>query len=130
MPPPEPIVAEFLAEALLLSLGGCLMGTTAGFLAGSAGCLLLGRAYSFPVRLFLICLLSSLLTGALFGAYPAKKAAALPPGGRLAPDVVDSFYFSGILKEKPFRRDLMDAIFHRISVRKYQQRPMKPEKLR
>ena len=24
----------------------------------------------------------------------------------------------------------MDAIFHRISVRKYQQRPMKPEKLR
>lgn len=24
----------------------------------------------------------------------------------------------------------MDAIFHRISVRKYQQRPMEPEKLR
>ena len=24
----------------------------------------------------------------------------------------------------------MDAIFHQISVRKYQQRPMKPEKLR
>ncbi len=24
----------------------------------------------------------------------------------------------------------MDAIFHRISVRKYQQRPVKPEKLR
>jgi nitroreductase len=39
-------------------------------------------------------------------------------------------YFSDILKEKPFRRDLMDAIFHRISVWKYQQRPMKPEKLR
>ena len=80
---PGAIVAEFLAEALLLSLGGCLMGTTAGFLAGSAGCLLLGRAYSFPVRLFLICLLSSLLTGALFGAYPAKKAAALPPADAL-----------------------------------------------
>ena len=73
------IVGEFLLEAVLLSGIGAVFGIGAGALAGWAGCLALGVGYSFPLKLAGICLACALLTGGIFGAYPAQKAAALRP---------------------------------------------------
>lgn len=73
------IVWEFLLEAVLLSLAGGLAGIAAGAAAGWAGCLALGMAYRFPAGLALTCGIASLLAGAVFGAYPARRAAKLKP---------------------------------------------------
>ena len=64
---------------VLLSLAGGLAGIAAGAAAGWAGCLALGMAYRFPAGLALTCGIASLLAGAVFGAYPARRAAKLKP---------------------------------------------------
>ncbi|MGI5855372.1 MAG: ABC transporter permease [Candidatus Merdivicinus sp.] len=73
------IVREFLLEAGFLSLLGSIAGTGAGILAGWLGCLLMGIPYSVRPGLIAACIGCALLTGMIFGAYPAKKAAALRP---------------------------------------------------
>lgn len=73
------IVREFLLEAGFLSLLGSIAGTGAGIFAGWLGCLLMGIAYSVRPALIAACIGCALLTGMVFGAYPAKKAAALRP---------------------------------------------------
>ena len=73
------IVAEFLLESVFLSLAG----SAAGILIGTAGCwaagTILGTGISIQPELIWLCLGSALLTGAVFGAYPAKRAAELRP---------------------------------------------------
>ena len=73
------IVREFLLEAGFLSLLGSIAGTGAGILAGWLGCLLMGIPYAVQPGLIAACIGCALLTGMIFGAYPAKKAAALRP---------------------------------------------------
>ncbi len=76
---PAVIVREFLLEAGLLALLGSAAGIGAGVLTGWLGCLLLGIRYRVRPELLAVCTACALLTGMLFGAYPAKKAAALRP---------------------------------------------------
>ncbi|SRR6056297_17959 len=78
------ILNQFLVESVLLTtIGGSIgiflgFGFTllASFIAYYFGA---GWAITFPVGGFLIALLVSILTGLIFGIYPAKKASQLDP---------------------------------------------------
>jgi putative ABC transport system permease protein len=76
---PKAIQQQFLAEAMLLSLGGGLI----GIVLGIAGALLVGHFGALPVRLNLqvigMATGFSVATGLFFGFYPARKAAQLDP---------------------------------------------------
>jgi len=77
---PSDIRRQFLAEAMLLSLGGGLL----GIMIGIAGALLVGQFNSeLPVELNgkVIALAAgfSIATGLFFGYYPARKASQLDP---------------------------------------------------
>lgn len=77
--PSATIVAEFLLEAAFLSVAGSAAGILVGIAVGWCGSLLTGLPYQLPVQLMGICILSALLTGLLFGAYPARRASMLRP---------------------------------------------------
>ena len=76
---PRDIQRQFLAEAMLISFGGGLIGT----LIGIIGALLAGKLGSLPVQLDwqVVALAAgcSVATGLFFGFYPARKAAQLDP---------------------------------------------------
>ncbi|WP_395790746.1 ABC transporter permease [Aquimonas sp.] len=76
---PKEIQRQFLAEAMMISLGGGLIGIAIGI----AGALLAGRIGALPVELNMeVILLAtgfSVATGLFFGFYPARKAAQLDP---------------------------------------------------
>ena len=76
---PRDIQGQFLAEAMLLSLGGGLIGIAIGI----GGSLLASRFGSLPVILsFKVIALAtafSVATGLFFGFYPARKASRLDP---------------------------------------------------
>lgn len=77
---PRDVRRQFLAEAMLLSLGGGLI----GILAGIAGALLVGQFNSeLPVelngRVIALAAGFSVATGLFFGYYPARKASQLDP---------------------------------------------------
>ncbi|MBR5135187.1 MAG: ABC transporter permease [Clostridia bacterium] len=72
------ILKEFLAEALLLSLGGGVIGVMLGAGVGVVGLSLFGVALpSFSFAGWLIVV--AVLVGIAFGVYPAAKAACLDP---------------------------------------------------
>ena len=76
---PGDIQRQFLAEAMMISLGGGLIGIAFGV----GGALLAERFGSLPVQLDLDVILMatgfSVATGLFFGFYPARKAAQLDP---------------------------------------------------
>ncbi len=76
---PKEIQRQFLAEAMMISLGGGIIGIGIGI----AGALLAGRIGALPVELNLqvIALATgfAVATGLFFGYYPARKAAQLDP---------------------------------------------------
>ncbi|MEZ5457505.1 MAG: ABC transporter permease [Lysobacteraceae bacterium] len=76
---PGDIQRQFLAEAMMISLGGGLIGIAFGV----GGALLAERFGSLPVQLNLDVILMatgfSVATGLFFGFYPARKAAQLDP---------------------------------------------------
>ena len=76
---PRAIARQFLAEALLISLGGGLIGIAIGVV----GALVVGRIGTLPVALDLdvIALATgcAVATGLFFGYYPARKASRLDP---------------------------------------------------
>ncbi|MBQ7038386.1 MAG: ABC transporter permease [Clostridia bacterium] len=67
------ILAEFLAEAVLLSCAGALIGML------PAGVLLLILKTTVPLSVFLSLAAFSVFVGVVFGVYPAYKASKLPP---------------------------------------------------
>jgi putative ABC transport system permease protein len=74
------VVVAFLTEAALLSTAGGLLGLTIGFL----GVAILGWIWpTFPVHApewaVVASLIVSVSVGLLFGALPARRAAALDP---------------------------------------------------
>ena len=76
---PSDIRAQFLAEAMLISLiGGAL-----GIAIGIVGALLVGKFGSLPVvlnaQVVLLAAGFSVATGLFFGYYPARKASLLDP---------------------------------------------------
>jgi len=76
---PADILQQFLAEALLVSLGGCLIGLLIGVGAIEVVKLLFGLNSQVTLTSVLIAFAVSLAVGVFFGFYPARKAARLEP---------------------------------------------------
>jgi putative ABC transport system permease protein len=77
------ILAQFLVEALTLSLLGGLMGVAVGLGVSALIARLAGWAFAFNPTTILAAVLSSLLVGVVFGVWPARQAARLDPIGAL-----------------------------------------------
>ncbi len=79
------ILAQFLAEAILLSLGGGIIGVTLGATLGFLTAVSLSRGlglaweFTFPLGAMIIGLAVSMLVGIIFGLYPAWKASRKSP---------------------------------------------------
>lgn len=81
------VLALFLAEALLLSLAGGLLGVGTGLgIAWLMKAFLPGLPVVVPVRFVVAAVVVSLLVGVLSGALPARRAAALDPVEALRAD--------------------------------------------
>jgi putative ABC transport system permease protein len=76
---PRDIRAQFLAEAILISL----IGGSIGILVGIGGALLVGKFSGLPVQLNMqvvaLAACFAVATGLFFGYYPARKASLLDP---------------------------------------------------
>ena len=73
------IMGEFLAEAVVLSLIGSLIGIAFGCVAAWTGGAILGVTVPISLNTLLGLILFTVFTGAVFGVYPAFKAAQLRP---------------------------------------------------
>jgi putative ABC transport system permease protein len=76
---PLAILVQFLAEASLLAVGGWLTGTAAGALGTAIIALGTDWKVALPSEALLASLASTAAIGLGFGAFPARKAALLPP---------------------------------------------------
>jgi putative ABC transport system permease protein len=76
---PRHVLAQFLIEALVLSIAGGILGIGLGVGLAMA----LGKRFDWPVlfqpQVILLAAGFSALVGIVFGLYPAKKASALDP---------------------------------------------------
>ena len=76
---PSDVRRQFLAEAMLISLGGGVIGIAIGIV----GALIVGKIGDLPVQLdtqvVLLAAAFSICTGLFFGYYPARKASLLDP---------------------------------------------------
>lgn len=73
------ICLEFLSESILLTMLGSAAGIAAGLLLSAIGCLIVGVPFSANFVIISAAVLASGAVGAIFGAYPAYKAASLNP---------------------------------------------------
>lgn len=80
------ILLEFLLEAVLISVIGCAMGVVIGNGVSYLGASLFGISLSFRMDIMGSAVLFSLLTGVVFGVYPAIKASAMKPVDALRQD--------------------------------------------
>jgi ABC-type antimicrobial peptide transport system permease subunit len=73
------IELQFLAEAVVLCLGGCALGVLLGLLGSRA----IAGAMDWPILIspaaVLVAGASAVLTGLVFGYYPARKASRQDP---------------------------------------------------
>ena len=76
---PWHILAQFLVEAMSLSMMGGLIGVTAGMLAARVLAQRLGWPYATRIDMVLIAFGFSAAVGIGFGLYPARKASQLDP---------------------------------------------------
>ncbi len=73
------ILAQFLVEALTLSLLGGLIGIVLGLAVSAAIGQFAGWGFTFDPVTVLAAVLSSLAVGVVFGVWPARQAARLDP---------------------------------------------------
>ena len=73
------ICIEFLSESVLLTLMGSLAGIAGGLLIAWVGCLVLGVPFTVNIPTLVVSSAAAVAIGAVFGAYPAYKAASLKP---------------------------------------------------
>lgn len=73
------IMLEFMFEAILISILGCLFGIGCGFMISYAGASYFGVALHVRKDIMLLAFGFSILTGTVFGVYPAYKASRLKP---------------------------------------------------
>lgn len=83
---PRDILLQFLAEATVLALGGWLIGSVTGALGALAVAFATDWKVGLPLGALLASLTMALVTGIGFGAFPARKAALLPPIQALSRD--------------------------------------------
>jgi len=76
---PWHILAQFLAEAVTLSMLGGIMGVVIGSVIARIVAARLGWSYSARVDMILVSFGFSALVGVGFGLYPARKASRLDP---------------------------------------------------
>lgn len=77
------IWTEFLTESVILTLLGSMAGIALGLLVSGVGCLIIRVPFSVNLSSLLISALAAAAIGAVFGAYPAVKAAKLRPAEAL-----------------------------------------------
>ena len=77
------ILGEFLAESVLLTLMGSAAGIAGGLLVSFFGCVVFGVPFSADIAALVVSAATTALLGAVFGAYPAVKAAKLSPADAL-----------------------------------------------
>lgn len=77
------ICLEFLFESVFLTLLGGGAGMAFGLLASLAGCAVLAVPFTADIGSLVVSALASAAIGAIFGAYPAVKAAKLRPAEAL-----------------------------------------------
>ena len=77
------ICAEFLAESVFMTLIGSAIGIAFGLLVSFIGCMIAGAAFVVNVKSLLISAAAAAAIGAVFGAYPAFKAAGMRPADAL-----------------------------------------------
>lgn len=73
------ILKEFLVEASVLTLCGCVLGVILGLAVSYIGAFILGITLEVRFDIIILTVLFSLLTGIVFGLYPANKASKLKP---------------------------------------------------
>lgn len=73
------IMLEFLFEAGLISLIGCIFGIAVGYLVSSAGAAYFHAVFSMRPDIMLMATGFSICSGVIFGVYPAYKASRLKP---------------------------------------------------
>jgi len=73
------ICREFLSEAVLLTMLGSAAGILSGLLLSGVGCMLIGIPFQVNWLMIVLSAVASGAVGAVFGAYPAYKAASLNP---------------------------------------------------
>ena len=73
------ILAQFLVEALTLSLLGGLIGIAVGLAASAVIGQLAGWGFAFNPATVAVAVLFSLAVGVVFGVWPARQAARLDP---------------------------------------------------
>lgn len=74
---------EFLSESVILTLLGSMAGIAFGLIVSGIGCLIVKVPFTVNISSLLISALASAAIGAVFGAYPALKAARLRPADAL-----------------------------------------------
>ncbi len=77
------ILAQFLYEAILLSLAGCFIGIILGFGGGQIFASISGYAIPMSLTAMALAVGFSSLVGIVFGYYPAHRASALNPSEAL-----------------------------------------------
>lgn len=77
------ICAEFLSESVIMTLIGSAAGMGLGLLTSFVGCTLCGAPFLVDLRSLLISAAAAAAIGAVFGAYPAAKAAKMKPADAL-----------------------------------------------
>lgn len=77
------ICAEFLTESVVLTLFGSAAGIAAGLVAAGIGCAVARVPFSANLSSLLLSAVAAAAIGAVFGAYPAVKAAKLAPAEAL-----------------------------------------------
>lgn len=73
------ICAEFLTESIVLTLMGSGLGIVAGLLVSVIGCIVVRVPFELNMTSLGVSVLAAAVIGAVFGAYPAIKAASLKP---------------------------------------------------
>jgi putative ABC transport system permease protein len=73
------VLAQFLVEAVVLSLLGGVLGIAIGALASLVIGQIAGWGFVFSLPIVAIAMVFSALVGIVFGVWPARQAAVLDP---------------------------------------------------
>ncbi|MDP3524282.1 MAG: FtsX-like permease family protein, partial [Hoeflea sp.] len=76
---PSAVLSQFLAESVLLSVGGGMIGAVLGFAGAIFADIYLGMRIELTAEPMILAFVFSALVGIVFGMYPAMVAARKSP---------------------------------------------------